>query len=409
MFIRSRFALRWTGVVVICVGLGSTCAPPDGGGIIDDLLGTPQIYLEPTEQDIPDGGYALLHATHSNLPQSDETHEPTILRWRVLSGGGTLGRVGTGDVNVESNPVLETLPELSDFGNVAAYFPDAGATGEARIQVEAITQIVRRNVVQPDGSVRDEHDEEVVASATAIVRVNDELRLRLTPEQTGLPGGGTVTLTARFLNRTFDDFTAANAVLAGALGLAQPQPTVQYEWDSDGPAGAGSLSGNTPDSNTVTFTAGVERATFVISVRTTETFPDGSIRINGPARAVVHVDPDLETVTTFGYYLTRIENTWDIGAEVVGWMYFPRVPGAISYSVRADGITDFTNAFGPTHSWSFSPDSSGQLHGAQDAGGAYRVGLSSWAGSWGGVNGAFNWLQGRFSGMRVQVSAVVRR
>jgi hypothetical protein len=397
--------------LILIFGTGAAC---NVAGLSDGLTGEgnpflpgnsePFVEVSPTEQDIADTDYAVLLATTANLPEAstdnDGIHAAPLLRWKVLSGGGTLETVDRSATTLENNTTLDSDP-TGEFGSAAIYFPDAGASGAAVVQCEVIRP-TNRTVIDEFGEAQQEMEDIVVATSRATIHVNDSGRLKLTPSATTLPAGGVLSLKAILEAEISDGIDEATNDED-----AEPSELV-YEWNMTGLAGAGELQSAT-DSDTARFTAFTEAATFTISVKTRETTPDGRVIVNGPAHAVVKVDPKLRTVNTFGYYLSKDDETAAGSYYVVAYVYFPKIEGAINYTVVAQGMHDEAY-YGEGYTWNFSVVN-GQIYGgATDDGGAYKVGLSSATGSTLGDNlsNAFAWMESRFSGMRVIVTATVQ-
>lgn len=358
----------------------------------------PSIELTPTEQNISDQEYAFLYASTANLPEAstdnDGIHAAARIRWTIISGTGGLNLVDpNSSASLNNAKTIDTDP-ASDFGGAVLYFPDLGTSGEIVVKAEVIRP-TDRTVINEFGEASQEHEDIIVATAQAVIQVNDELRLRLTPPVTTLPSGGTVSLKAIL--------EALNGTTPEKAGLK-----IRYEWNMTGLAGAGDLQ-SSADNDTAVFTAFTEAATFTVTVKAIETLTDGSEKVNGPASATVKVDPKLRTVNTFGYYLSRDESTDSEYYSVVARVFIPKVQGAISYRIVGQGMHDGAY-YGTGWSWNFSGDPPTGSIPIEDEGGAYSFGLSSAGGSIasGGLAGAYGWMESRFSGMRVIVTATVR-
>lgn len=378
--------------------MGGTCDPsnlaPGLTGEGNPLLpggNGPGIALSPADQDMTDQDYAFLFATTANLPEAstdnDGIHAAARIRWTIVSGSGGLNRIDPGTTAPDNATTLDTDP-TTEVGSSVLYFPETGASGEVKIKAEVIRP-TDRTVINEFGEPSQEHEDIVVATAEAVIHVNDRRRLRLTPPVTTLPSGGTVSLKATLEN-----------------GLAQGS-TIRYEWNMTGLAGAGELQSSS-DSDTAVFKAFTEAATFNVTVKAIETRADGSEEVNGPATAVVRVDPKLKTVTTFGYYFSRDESTDPSVYVVVARVYIPKVQGATSYSIKGQGMHD-SAYYGTSWSWYFSGNPPTGSIPIEDMGGGYSFGLSLASGSLasGGLAGAYGWMDSRFSGMRVIVTATV--
>ncbi len=122
----------------------------------------------------------------------------------------------------------------------------------------------------------------------------------------------------------------------------------------------------------------------------------------------MRVDPKLRTVTTFGCYFSQDVSTDPEVYVVTAFVYIPRVQGATSYSVVGQGMHD-SAYYGTGWSWYFSGNPPTGGIPIEDVGGGYRFGLSLASGSLasGGLAGAYGWMDSRFSGMRVIVTAAV--
>lgn len=383
--------------------LNGGCDPsglaPGLTGESNPLLGgstSPSIEVTPGEQNITDQDYAFLYASTANLPEAstdnDGIHAAARIRWTIVSGTGGLNLVDpNSSASLNNAKTIDTDP-ATDFGGAVLYFPDLGTSGEIVVKAEVIRP-TDRTVINEFGEASQEHEDIVLATAQGIIHVNDELRLRLTPPVTILPSGGTVSL------------EAVLEALSGTSG--QDDLNFRYEWNMTGLAGAGDLQ-SSPDSKTAVFTAFTEAATFTITVKAIETLSDGRELVNGPASATVQVDPKLRTVNTFGYYLSRDESADSDYYNVVARVYIPKVQGAISYRIVGQGMHD-SAYYGTGYSWSFSGNPPTGSIPIVEVGGGYSFGLSSASGSIasGGLAGAFGWMESRFAGMRVIVTATV--
>lgn len=380
--------------------MGGACDPsnlaPGLTGESNPLLpggSGPGIAVSPADQDMTDQDYAFLFATTANLPEpstdNDGIHAAARIRWTIVSGTGGLNRIDPSSSSPDNAKTLDTDPATA-VGSSVLYFPDAGASGEIKIKAEVIRP-TDRTVINEFGEPSQEHEDIVVATAQAVIHVNDRRRLRLSPPMTTLPSGGTVSLKA-----TLDK------------DVAQGQgSSIRYEWNMTGLAGAGELQSSS-DNDTAVFKAFTEAATFNVTVKAIETRVDGSEDVNGPATAVVRVDPKLKTVTTFGYYFSRDESTDSSAYAVVARVYIPKVQGATSYSIKGQGMHD-SAYYGTSWSWYFSGDPPTGIIPIEDMGGGYSFGLSLASGSMasGGLAGAYGWMDSRFSGMRVIVTATL--
>lgn len=401
-------------IVTACAGAGcdpSGLAPGlTGEGLNQSGDGSPSVFVSPADQDVADDEDAILVAETANLPEAgadaDGIHGAAKLRWTITKGGGGFKPVSTSGSVAQAAPTIDTVPD-GQFGNVAAYVPVLGSSGTVEIRVEVIRP-TDRTVINEFGEASQEHEDIVLASAGAVIHINDLLRLELTPPFTKLPSGGVVELKAVFKTEEDGLVDTEDTEDVGAEE-ADERINIHYEWKMTGLAGAGELQSQA-DSDTAVFTAFTEAATFTISVKTTEMLPDGTELVNGPAYAVVQVDPNLRTVNTFGYYLVRDESTDADYYSVVAWVYIPRIQGALSYSVVGQDMHDDAY-YGEGWTWSFSRSATTDVFSGnlEESGGAYRFGLSSASGAItsGGLAGAYGWMEGRFSGMRVLVTAVV--
>lgn len=388
----SRNRLAFALVAFIPVLMGGACDP---SGLVPGLTGNgPSIVVSPPDQDITDSEYAFLYASTANLPEpstdSDGIHAAARIRWTIVSGTGGLNRIDpSATTGLENAKTLDTDP-ATDVGGAVLYFPDLGTTGEVTVKAEVIRP-TQRTVINEFGEPSQENEDIIIATAQAVIHVNDLRRLQLTPPVTTLPSGGTVSLQAT-LERETGEVEGTD---------------VRYEWNMSGLAGAGELQ-SSADSDTAVFKAFTKAATFNITVKAIETLADGSERVNGPASAVVRVDPKLKTVTTFGYYFSRDESTDPSVYVVVARVYIPKVEGATSYSIVGQGMHD--SAYYGTHwSWSFSGNPPTGSIPIIEMGGGYSFGLSLASGSLasGGLAGAYGWMDSRFSGMRVIVTATL--
>ena len=356
----------------------------------------PSIEVTPADQNISEQEHAFLYASTANLPDAstdnDGIHAAARIRWTIVSGTGGLNLVDPASTAALNNASTLTTDPATDFGGAVLYFPDLGTSGEVVVKAEVIRP-TDRTVINEFGEASQEHEDIILATSQAVIHVNDELRLRLTPPVTILPSGGTVSL------------EAVLEALSGTSG--QDDLNFRYEWNMTGLAGAGDLQ-SSPDSRTAVFTAFSEAATFTVTVKAIETLSDGREQVNGPASATVKVDPRLRTVNTFGYYLSRDESTDSNYYSVVARVFIPKVQGAISYRIVGQGMHD-SAFYGNGWSWSFSGDPPTGSIPITEEGGGYSFGLSSASGSYasGGLAGAFGWMESRFAGMRVIVTATV--
>lgn len=401
-------------IVAACAGAGcdpSGLAPGlTGEGLNQPGDGSPSIFVSPAEQDVADDEDAILVAETANLPEAgadaDGIHGAAKLRWTITKGGGGFKPVSTSGPAAQAAPTIDTVPD-GQFGNVAVYVPVLGSSGTVEIRVEVIRP-TDRTVINEFGEASQELEDLVLTSADAVIHINDLLRLELTPPFTKLPSGGVVELKAVFKAEEDDLAGPDDAEGAGEEPADEPSD-IHYEWKMTGLAGAGDLQSQA-DSDTAVFTAFTEAATFTISVKTTETLADGTELVNGPAYAVVQVDPSLRTVNTFSYYLARDESTDADYYNIFAWVYIPKIQGALSYSVVGQDMHD-DEYYSEGWSWSFSRNVTTDVFSGnlEESGGAYRFGLSSAGGSIasGGLAGAYGWMDARFSGMRVLVTAVV--
>jgi hypothetical protein len=396
-FLMKRMSLRTaltacTALLLTCSG--AICDSPGltGGGLNKPGSGKTSVSLSPEDQDIRDDQDALLAATTANIPEAgtsaDGIHEEARLRWTIMEGSGGLKPVSTEAAAGDALATIDTFPD-GDYGNVATFVPLLDSSGTVKVRVEVIRP-TNRTVINEFGEASQEFENIVLATADAVIHINDLLRLELTPKFTKLPSGGKLQLRAVFQAEDTAEESPSTAT------------SIRYDWRMTGPAGAGDLQSSS-DSDTATFTAFSEAATFTISVRTTETLEDGSQRINGPASAVVQVDPKLRTVNTFGYYFARDESEDADYYNVVAWVYVPRIDNALTYTVVGQDMHD-ESYYGDGWSWSFTAG----LSGLEVSDGEYRFGLSSASGAAGGAGDAIGWMDGRFAGMRVLVTAVVQ-
>ncbi len=356
---------------------------------------SPSIEVTPNEQFINDQEYAFLYASTANLPEAstdnDGIHAAARIRWTIVSGSGGLNRVDpNSSANLDNAKIVDTDP-ATDFGGAVLYFPDLGTSGDIVVKAEVIRP-TDRTVVNEFGEASQEHEDIIVATAQATIHVNDELRLKLTPPVTILPVGGTVSLKAvlEALNGTTPDEAGLN---------------IRYEWNMTGLAGAGDLQ-SSPDNDTAVFTAFTEAATFTVTVKAFETLADGSEKVNGPASATVQVDPKLRTVNTFGYYLSRDESTDPDYYNIVARIFIPKVEGAIGYKIVGQGMHD-SAYYGTGWSWYFSGNPPTGIIPIEDVGGGYSFGLSSGSGAAAFAGDVYAWMDSRFAGMRVIVTATV--
>ncbi|MCB9854580.1 MAG: hypothetical protein H6818_02750 [Phycisphaerales bacterium] len=397
-------ACRLTTFFLVAISLsliaGADCE--DTGLNIPDPIAT-SLSVAPEDQDISDTDTAILAAMPENPPaastDADGIHADPRLRWTITQGGGGLRAFSVDEAAPEKSPTIDT--DIGDgFSNVVEYVPDSGASGEVRIKVEVYRPTDRIDV-NSFGEPVMEHEDIVVASAEAVVHVNDALRLKLTPKATTLPAGGVVSLKAVF---TSDGSDGREGQIISAPASVK---SIEYEWHYFGLAGAADLQSD-PNSDTAVFKAFNEAAAFTITVKATVTYDDDRVEVNGPASATVQIDPKLKTVNTFGYYLSKDESTESDFYYVVAFVYVPKIQGAISYAVVGQDMHD--DAFyGTGANWAFS-QAGGSFSGLEDVGGDYRFGLSSASGAIasGGLGGAYSWMESRFSGMRVIVTAVVQ-
>lgn len=395
-----RLTFVLLGATFLALMTGAEC---DSAGLNLPGFGQPSLSLVPAEQDIADTDTAVLAVMTANLPEAATDaggiHGEPMLRWTITQGGGGLRPFSASEAAPEKAAKIDTDPG-DGYGNVVEYVPDSGASGVVTILVEAIRP-TDRTTMNEFGEPVTEHEDVVIAgtSAIAVVHVNDTLRLKLTPKSTTLPAGGVVSLKAVF---TSDGSDGREGQVIAAPDSAR---SIEYEWGFFGTAGAADFQSQA-SSDTGVFTAFNEAAVFTITVKATVTYEDGSVEVNGPASATVQVDPKLKTVNTFGYYFAKDESTDGDYYYVVAWMYIPKIEGAISYTVVGQDMHD--DAYygtGLTFSFSKSGDS---FPGMEDAGGDYRVGLSSASGAIPAIDGAYAWMESRFSGMRVIVTAVVQ-
>ncbi len=397
----------FTLVALLCAAVLVAPIACDSASLLGGLGDKPAIEIAPADQEITDHDYAILHASTANVPEpsedSDGIHLAAMLRWEIVSGGGTLERVDPESTALENAKIMKTDP-ANEYGAVVLYFPESGASGEVTIKCEIIRP-TERTVINEFGEPVRESEDISIASSEAIIHVNDMMRLRLTPPTTTLPAAGTVSLKAIFEIEPSD----IPDMDPGDADSPQAEPAnIRYEWSMSGLAGAGELQSQS-DSPDAVFTAFAEEATFTISVKTIETLEDGEEVVNGPAHAVVHVDPKLKVVHTFGYYLASDFSDDPDSYWVVAWLYFPKIQGAISYQIVAQGMHD--DAFyGTGWTWNLTVAADGSITDIHDAGGSYRIGMSGASGSIasGGLGGAYAWMESRFSGMRAIVTAVVR-
>lgn len=356
------------------------------------------LSVQPDTQDIADDEDTILIAETANLPEpstdSDGIHGPAMIRWKITSGGGGLRAVSVTQTAGDKAAEVVTDPS-AEYGNVVQYVPDLDQSGEVKIHIDVFRPTDRTEIDQ-FGAPQTQHEDIVVAEDEAIIHVNDKRRLAITPKATVLPAGGTVTLKAVF-NAPNDDPSLPDV----------KDSEVTYEWNYSGLAGAGSLE-SSPDSDSAIFTAFNEAATFTISLKTTETLKDGKTLVSGPVYATVQINPKLNVVHTFGYYFSKDESDDPDYYSVVAWVYVPKIQGAISYTVVGQDMHDDAY-WGTGHTWGFSTADS-TFGGLEDEGGSYRFGLSSAGGAIAsnGIGGAYAWMESRFSGMRVLVTAVVQ-
>jgi len=402
---RSVRIVRILLLPVLAVAMaGATCDPTGlAGGLTGEsnpLLGgsgKPSITVSPPEHFMRDKDYVILFAKTANLPaastDADGIHQDPKIRWTLVSGSGGLNLVDpAAEVSIHS-PTLMTDP-ATEFGRAVLYFPDVGTNGDVVVRADAVRP-TDRTVINEFGEPVQEHEDIVLASSEVVIHVNNELRLRLTPPVTTLPGAGTVTL-------------KAIAEPEGApTGLAVDD--LRYEWGFSGLAGAGTLSAS-PDSDTAVFTAGTEAATFTVRVKAFEKVDGGGEREIGTAGAVVEVDPELKTVITFGYYIVEFGADSCDGYNANSYVYFPKIAGALSYTVYGEGMHD-PYYWGTERVWSWSaadirPRSGNLCAGLDEIGGAYRFRLTAASGT--DIAGYIAASDARFAGMRVIVKAVVR-
>lgn len=307
------------------------------------------------------------------------------------------------DPNVRgiSNATSVDTDPASDFGDGIIFFPNAGFSGDAVVTADLIQ--ITHYTDEASGIQRDEVV--VKKSATATIHVDDLHRLKLTPPQTRLPFGGSVGLVARL---EAPDNTSSAA--GGASGSAVT--ATRYEWLMGGLAGAGELI-SAPDSASATFNAFSEEAVFTVSVKVIETRADGSEVINGPAKAVIHVERDLRTVHTFGYFVAEDSSQY-VGCNdptrhcVRANVYFPRIQKAISYSVVVVGFND-PAAYGDHHAWGWQAGENGSISdpAVHAVGSEFVVGLAGGSGPIESYGETVAYYTTRFAGIRVLVSAVV--
>ncbi|MDX2199149.1 MAG: hypothetical protein SF069_09280 [Phycisphaerae bacterium] len=400
MSLRTKLAIPTAALIhFLMAGCDVSGLAPGLTGDSNPLLpgsAEPSIVVTPADQNIDDQEYAFLYASTANLPEAstdnDGIHGPAQIRWTIVSGAGGLNLVDPSSTATLNNAKTINTDPASDFGGAVLYFPDLGTSGEIVVKAEVIRP-TNRTVINEFGEPVQEQEDIVIATAQAVIHVNDELRLKLTPPVTVLPSGGTVSL------------EAVLEALSGTSG--QDDLNLRYEWNMTGLAGAGDLQ-SSPSSKTAVFTAFSEAATFTVTVKAIETLEDGTERVNGPASATVKVDPRLRTVNTFGYYLSRDESTDPAYYSVVARVFIPKVQGAISYRIVGQGMHD-SAYYGTGWSWSFAGDPPTGSIPIMEEGGGYSFGLSLAGGSIasGGLAGAYGWMDSRFSGMRVIVTATV--
>lgn len=375
---------------------GQSC--DSSGGLNLPGFNKATLFVQPDEQDIADDEDTLLIAETANLPEpstdSDGIHAAAMIRWEIMAGGGGLRTVSGSVAAGEKSNMVVTDP-TTDYGSVVQYVPDFDQSGTVMVHITLIRP-TDRTEIDAFGMPHTQHEDIVLAEDDAIIHVNDKRRLAITPKATVLPAGGMVTLQAIF-NAPNDDPSLPDV----------KDSDVTYEWNYSGLAGAGSLE-SSPDSDSAVFTAFNEAATFTISLKTTETLKDGKTLVSGPVYATVQIDPKLNVVHTFGYYFSKDESDDPDYYSVVAWVYVPKIQGAISYTVVGQDMHDDAY-WGTGHTWGFSAADS-TFSGLEDDGGSYRFGLSSAGGAIAsnGIGGAFAWMESRFSGMRVLVTAVVQ-
>lgn len=365
---------------------------------------SPSIAVTPGDQDIDDQDYAFLYASTANLPEpstdNDGIHAAAQIRWTIVSGTDGLNLVDS-SASLNNAKTIDTDP-ATDLGGAVLYFPDLGTSGEVVVKAELIRP-TDRTVINEFGEALQEHEDIILATSQAVIHVNDELRLKLTPPVTTLPAGGRVSLKAILEALQNAEGTPDLPGEEADAGGGDAVLNIRYEWNMTGLGGAGDLQ-SSPDSDTAGFTAFSEAATFTVTVKAIEVLNDGGERVNGPASATVKVDPKLRTVNTLGYYLPKNVSTDPAYHYTVAWVYFPKIEGAISYRIVGQGMHD--NAYYGT-SWSMAVEGPPPAGGSvEDTGSEYRVGLSSSSSAASGGD-AIAWMDSRFSGMRVIAKVTV--
>ena len=272
MFRKTKHAMALAAVIPF---LNAGC---DVSGLAGGLTGeenpflsdntSPRVEVTPGDQDIDDQDYALLYASTANLPEAstdnDGIHAAARIRWTIVSGTGGLNLVDPASSAALNNASTLTTDPATDFGGAVLYFPDLGTSGEIVVKAEVIRP-TDRTVINEFGEPILEHEDIVIATDQAVIHVNDELRLKLTPPVTTLPAGGKVSLKA-ILEALQSAGEAPNLPgEAPGAGGDDADLNVRYEWNMTGPAGAGDLQ-SSPDSDTAESTAFSEAATFTVTV-----------------------------------------------------------------------------------------------------------------------------------------------
>lgn len=286
--------------------------------------------------------------------------------------------------------------------NLVGYTPNGEARGG---ETETLRVRVSRIGTEPGSA-----GPRVVGEARAIIHLKKPFSLSIAPPTGQVPANGSIGLVAT-LNEPLDDHGV-------------DEDSVRYAWQIV--SGPGTLTVSAEDGpmktlSQVTFDAPADSATTVVEVRATVRTggAEPSVVVTEPVRATLETVADSETLELRGQLV--IESTFTVSpcgncgpggtpidltsASTVAWVVVPKVEGAASYQVTADGFDD-PEVYGTSLGFGINPTALGDN---QDRGGSYWHGLSGAGGPASDVGGQRAWMQARFGGLDAKVVVTLAR